>query len=404
MKETAQAKIPPQSATERLTVTVPEGVYAQLRVKPDTPMQLLIKNDRIIMQPERVERLRSGRLSFIWPLAVAAIAAVGAFIYWVSQGLHMIPLDGDVSVASFTIGLGLVSGTLLFAGFFIQLRNDPDNRFSKRVYWRNFPVIMIAFVVILGMLLLGGSWVLGALFPGASFDPFTALVLLLVFLSLANIFMVQMALRLNATTLSTLLTVVVISGAVIAMASNGSRRWWQYNLSFLGTHLARNAWQFNLTLVMTALVMITLVDYLFVCLAEQYPHNMRLNVLRGLLTLAAVDLACIGIFPNNAQFHVLHDRVSMWLVSIILLIILGLRWLLPGVSKEFLWASYAVGVLEFLMNMGFQIFRYPSLTAFEVQGFAIGFTWLLFLFNHMQNLIAAGTVAWPIEVCPPKEE
>ncbi|KLD59001.1 hypothetical protein WP50_21890, partial [Lactiplantibacillus plantarum] len=42
----------------------------------------------------------------------------------------------------------------------------------------------------------------------------------------------------NARSLSTILTVVIVSGCVISMAANGQRRWWQHNLSFLGTHAA----------------------------------------------------------------------------------------------------------------------------------------------------------------------
>lgn len=390
---------------DQLKVTMPAGVYAQLRGDLETPMQLTIKNDRIVIQPATSDRLRSSWPAFVWPAAVSLIAAVGVFIYWLYLGVRTIPMTGGVSIASFTIGFGVVCGIGLFVGFFIQSRNDPENRFSKAVYWRNFPVIVVAFAIILGMALLGVFWVLGTLFPGTIFDPFTAILQFFVFMVLANIFMVQMALRINATTLSSLLTIVIVSGVVISMASNGSRRWWQYNLSFLGTKLASNAWQFNLTLVMTALVMVSLVDYLFVQLNAQHRKSWRLTTLRILLTVAALDLGLIGVFPNNAQFHVLHDQVAAFLVTLILILIIGLRWLLPEVSKQFLWGSYAVGVVEFLMNMGFRLFRYPSLTAFEVQGFAIGFAWLLFLFSRLQNLIAEGTVAWPVVVvCEPELE
>ncbi|WP_225350601.1 hypothetical protein [Lacticaseibacillus camelliae] len=124
---------------------MPAGVYAQLHGDLDTPMQLTIKNDRIVIQPAPADRLRSGRQAFIWPLVVSLISTVVIFLYWLHLGVRVIPMTGDVSVASFTIGFGVVTGIGLFAGFFVQSRNDPDNRFSKAVYWRNFPVIMLAF-------------------------------------------------------------------------------------------------------------------------------------------------------------------------------------------------------------------------------------------------------------------
>nr|WP_246287292.1 DUF998 domain-containing protein [Lacticaseibacillus absianus] len=366
-----------------------------------TPMQLVIKNDGVTIRPEPAERMRNRRLFLVWPLIVSAVMTVGVYAYWVMQGYETMSLTGGrYSVASFVIGCGLVTGVLMFAGFFIKTRNEGENRFSRQIYWRNFPVILLAFGVILGLALLGIFWVFGQMFPGASFDLVTAALVFLVFILIANACMVAAALSINAAMLSTLLTLVVITGVVISMAANGERRWWQYNLSFLGTKMASYAWQFNLTLVMSALLMIALVDYLFVQLHEQYPHNWRLTTLRWLLTLVAVDLALVGLFPNDASSHLLHDEAAGMLVTIITVLIIAIRWLLPGVTREFLYGSYAVGGVLMLLNFGFRLFRYPSLTAFEIQGFALAFGWLLLLFNRIRVLAATGTAVWRVTVMP----
>ncbi|KLD59100.1 hypothetical protein WP50_21060 [Lactiplantibacillus plantarum] len=79
------------------------------------------------------------------------------------------------------------------------------------------------------------------------------MLLLVLFTYFADAFMISAALTINARSLSTILTVVIVSGCVISMAANGQRRWWQHNLSFLGTHAAENAWQFNLSIARTIL-------------------------------------------------------------------------------------------------------------------------------------------------------
>ncbi|GAB7169806.1 hypothetical protein TUA1478L_18020 [Lactiplantibacillus plantarum] len=56
-------------------------------------------------------------------------------------------------------------------------------------------------------------------------------------------------------------------------------------------------------------------------------------------------------------------------------------------TKDFLWLSYGVGVVLLLLNFGFRWFGYPSLTAFEIQAFAISFGWLLMLFSRLQALV-----------------
>jgi hypothetical protein len=109
--------------------------------------------------------------------------------------------------------------------------------------------------------------------------------------------------------------------------------------------------------------------------------------LRILLTLTAIDFGAVGLFPNNLTFHWLHDLVAGGLVTLLVLLIVGVRWLLPAITKDFLWLSYGVGILLLLLNFGFRWFNYPSLTAFEIQAFALSFGWLLMLFSRLQALV-----------------
>ena len=89
-------------------------------------------------------------------------------------------------------------------------------------------------------------------------------------------------------------TVIMVSGVFVAMASNRSLQWWHFNLSFLGTQAARESWQFNLTLILSALVLVTLVDYLFVALGEKYGKNWKLRAIRIMLTILGIDLGAVG--------------------------------------------------------------------------------------------------------------
>ncbi|WP_127849364.1 hypothetical protein [Lacticaseibacillus hulanensis] len=384
--------------TRPTTIKLPAAVCTQLGIDGKTPMQMVVKNDKLIIQPRRTDRMTNRRLFLVWPLVVALISTIGTYIYWQLQGIHTIPLSGDVSVSSFVIGIGVVTGTLLFAGFFIKTRNDQSGRFSARIYWRNLPAIILSFTIMLGLGLLGIMWLFDVLFPGATFDKFTAALMFLLFTFIADAFMVFAAIAIDATTLMQLWTVVIITGVVIAMATNGTRRWWQHNLSFLGTDMSSNAWRFNFTLIMAAALMITLIDYIFVTLQERHPRSWRLLTMRTILSLIAVDVALVGIFPNNKASHWLHDQAAGMLVILLLILIVGVRWLLPEVSREFLITSYTIAVLLFILNFGFRVLGYPSLTSFEIQAFMLAFGWLLLLFSRLQALMASGTVSWEVVV------
>jgi hypothetical membrane protein len=381
-----------------VTVELPESVCSQLGIDADTPMQMYVKNDKLVIQPRVSERINNNRLFLLWPLIISVLTALGTYVYWTLQGLSTIPLDGDVSVASFVIGLGVVTGMLLFTGFFIKTRNDQNGRFSSRIYWRNLPAIVVSFTIMLGLALLGIMWLFSSMFPGVRFDTFTAMLLFLLVTFMADAFMVAAAISIDATTLMQLLTVVIIVGVFTAMATNGNRRWWQHNLSFLGTNMASNSWRFNFTLIMAALLLIALVDYIFVNLQEKFPGSWRMLTLRALLTLIAIDVACVGLFPNNKASHWLHDQAAGMLVILLVLLIIGVRWLMPGVSREFLITSYTIAVLLMILNFGFRLFGYPSLTSFEIQAFMLAFGWLLLLFNRLQHLMSQDNLAWSVIV------
>ena len=144
--------------------------------------------------------------------------------------------------------------------------------------------------------------------------------------------------------------------------------------------------------------MIALVDTLFVAISARYPGNRRINIMRGMLSLVALDVACIGLFPNNAAFHVLHDQAAGMLIILLAALIIGIRWLLPGVSKDFLFLSYMVATALVILNFGFRLFGYPSLTSFEIQAFTVAFGWLLLLFGRLRVLATQDQWTWDVLV------
>ncbi len=210
--------------------------------------------------------------------------------------------------------------------------------------------------------------------------------------------MILAAQTISSVMLTTLFTIVISSGVIISMASNSQQRWWQHNLSFLGTNLASNSWQFNFTLVFSALIMVVLIDYLFVALQANYPRSRQLTTLRVILTLTAIDLGAVGAFPNNASFHVLHDQLSKVLIYAIILLIVGIKWLLPDVTKEFLTTSYLIGATLILIDVLFQFVGYLSLTAFELIGFILAFGWILLLFQVIAQLTYEQTRIFQIKI------
>jgi hypothetical membrane protein len=121
-------------------------------------------------------------------------------------------------------------------------------------------------------------------------------------------------------------------------------------------------------------------------------------VLELLLYGLAATLCGIGLFPNNPEFHVLHDRISMWLIYFMLIMIVFVKQLLPECSAQFQRLSYIIGVVIAADYIVFKATNYLSLTAFELSSFALAFSWILLLFQNIEALTEQGEQIFAIEI------
>ncbi len=372
-------------ANERLNIVLNQDIIDQLQLAKGQELEAELYADRLVLQKEEDPERRS--LSS-WVLIIATVLL--SLIFYVissSQGKDQILLVGDYSIITFLIGFGGVLGMAIFTITFIRNRHLFLGGLKARVFWRMLPVIIASFTVILLLALLGFGWLLEQIFTGASFDKLTATLILGASTYAVSALWGQIAEQIRASWLTSVFTVIMISGIFISMATNSSLRWWHFNLSFLGTQAAKDSWQFNLTLMLSALILVALVDYLFVALGEKYGKDWKLRTMRILLTLLGLDLGAVGYFPNNASSHLLHTRVAGNLVLIIIALIISVKWLLPKVTRDFLVMSYVIGGMLVGLEIAFEGVHYLSLTAFEISAFLLAFTWLIRLINHLERLL-----------------
>lgn len=380
-----------------LRVQLPEEVVERYKIKKGDKVKLTLRRGGITVNSDHDESLVN-QLSIWWAVLPAVISGLVFLIYFKMQGTRQLHLTGDWSIATSVIILSVITGFILFSIFFVKSRHAPDNSSSQYIYWRNFPTIVISFTAILALAQIGIFWLLGIVFDGASFDIYTSMMIYCVLNGISNYAMIFAGRLISTRSLTNVLVAVITTGVLISMASNSTERWWQHNLSFLGTSSASNSWQFNITLIFSALLMIALVDLLFVTLQDTFHNSLGLLWLRILLTITALDVGAVGAFPNNAEFHEIHDWFAKILVYLIIVLIVGIRWFLPTRDREFLMTSYVIGVILFLSTLFFQLFGIWSLTAFEIISFILAFGWILFLFRNLQQLIDNETNVFSVQI------
>ena len=369
----------------KIKISVPDELVKKYDLHNDDDFKITARNGEIRLKKKNHDSNKR-QFNVVWILIASILTSVAFWIFINAVHLHQVPLVGTNSIASGLIDFGGLSGMILFSAYFISNRKKITVAYSAKTFWRTFPVIVISFVLILSLALMGIAWGLSRLFTGITFGHVVAMMLFFVFVTAINYIMVRIGLAVNYGMLTTIMILVITSGAVMSMASNG-RNWWQHNLSFLGTKHANNSWQFNLTLVFSSLLMVALVDYIFVSLRAVVKNTWRTITLRIILTVTALDVGAVGLFPNNANFHVLHDKVAGYLVYLIIILIIGIRWLLPEVGKRFLALSYGMCVGLVVIDLMFKPLHIISLTAFELIAFILAFGWILILFDTMIGIV-----------------
>ena len=369
----------------KIKISVPDELVKKYDLHNDDDFKITARNGEIRLKKKNHDSNKR-QFNVIWILIASILTSVAFWIFINAVHLHQVPLVGTNSIASGLIVLGGLSGMILFSAYFISNRKKITVAYSAKTFWRTFPVIVISFVLILSLALMGIAWGLSRLFTGITFGHVVAMMLFFVFVTAINYIMVRIGLAVNYGILTTIMILVITSGTVVSMASNG-RNWWQHNLSFLGTKHANNSWQFNLTLVFSSLLMVALVDYIFVSLRAVVKNTWRTITLRIILTVTALDVGAVGLFPNNANFHILHDKVAGYLVYLIIILIVGVRWLLPEVGKRFLALSYGMCVGLVVIDLMFKPLHIISLTAFELIAFILAFGWILILFDTMIGIV-----------------
>ncbi|QBO36648.1 AbrB/MazE/SpoVT family DNA-binding domain-containing protein [Periweissella cryptocerci] len=365
-------------------ITLPPEIINQLDIDPHKPVQLTVNDNKLQLNqnPDPREKQSMSLRYFITPTILATILF---FIRFTLAGQSLVPLTGNNSLENMTFLLGTLTGFIVFSIIFISQKRRRRNTTVEKIYWRNFPTIAIAFGSMLFLVLIGTFELLGTLFVGANFDVYTATILFFIFVAIINYTMINLALSITPSLIINLLMTVIIGGMTLAMISNSSLKWWHRNFSFLGTTDANKSWEFNLTLVLSALLMIALIDYLFVAIHQAHYKSLRLTTLRVLLTLTATSFGAVGLIPNNGDgiMHILHDQSARILVLFIIALIIGLRWLIPNISREFLQVSYAIAIGLIIALILFLFVGYFSLTSFELISASMSIGWILLLLQTL---------------------
>ncbi|MDR0199778.1 MAG: DUF998 domain-containing protein [Streptococcaceae bacterium] len=376
-----------QSSDEE--ISLPKELYMRLDLDPGAEEVEVTELSRDSFTIKARSQRHTSDYAPRWFLLPTVIATVIFLSVALILHPHVIPMSGNLSIATGSLVIANAAAFVTFILAYINHRKDLYHSMTPRIYWRTFPVVLASYLMVVSLAMVALYWFIDQIFHGVAFDIWTSTLIFAIFTGILCYFVIQLVETWSINMLTSLMILVVIGGLVSSMATNGNQYWWQRNFSLLGTRASHASLQFNLTLVISAALFLALVDYIFVSMAQKYGHNWRHTVLRLLMSGSALSIAGVGLVPNNGLglAHFWHDQISMFIVYFMAFAILLIRWLLPEAGRTLQLVSYGIVLLLIIVYILWYFVSYFSLTSFEILSFSLSFAWFMLFINTLLSLL-----------------
>lgn len=323
--------------------------------------------------------------------AVFVVAALVALL--VFRGADL-PISGPGSLGSFVGIAGAVAALVVFVFGRLVLRTrrarmapaspefDAD---GVRLRWFDIGALALAHAVIALLGWTGLAALLSLSFKGAVVFSFSAVLLAGVATALTAYIVFLSSVHMSAMLLSLMLAVFIVFGALTSMLSASDPLWWEKNLSTLGIGNDISSLTFNVTLIVAGIMVTTIAHYATAPLPATTKAEIRgRNVMRTLLVVLGLLLACVGAFPLDRNATVHNVSASGMAILYVVIVFLFPR-MVPSIPRVFAVLGYVYVAVVVLLAIFF-ITGYYNLTAVELVAFSLIFSWVIVLLRNTGGL------------------
>lgn len=328
-------------------------------------------------------------------VAVAALV-LGFLVGTLFVGGRSMPISGPDSLGTHVAFISAVFAAIVFAvGYLLPSPGASQRQRPERSTWRlvlNIVALALAHAAIALLLMVGLSLVLAQAFIGAEVFAFSSALIIGIGAALVSYTSYLSASGMTTSRIATVLAVFLVLGVITSMLSTTDPLWWQKNISALGIGNNLSSATFNLTLLVAGAIITAIASYLAAELAtghlasapreaDDRREHTRIEVLRWSLVVMGVFLACVGIFPVDWVVWV-HNTFATGLLVIFGGLVIAIRWIVPRLPIVFVLVGY--GFLVVVVGAATMFFLgIYNLTAVEIIGFALIFTWLILLIRNI---------------------
>lgn len=259
--------------------------------------------------------------------------------------------------------------------------------------WFHTISLAVAYTIMVGLLTVSFAFLLSKSFIGLTLPPLPSAFLVGMYSALVTYLILNTALKLQTQNIVNAFTLFLLAGIFISMTTAPDQSWWTVNFSSLGGGNSISSKVFNLTFILCAFVMLSLSTHLFMDLqlvvsGNKQLANTKVNIIKSLFVFIAICLCGVGLFPwiEGTPSAILHNLSAYSMFIGFSVLIIGLKWLVPGFDKSFFLISYLILFGIFVCFILFQFVDYFNLTAFELTAFSLSFAWLIIFLRNVTLL------------------
>jgi hypothetical protein len=318
-------------------------------------------------------------------ITVVAAVVLGLLILFANLNRNPVPLAGDLRafgtlallsmmpIALVAAALGFVWGTQAW-----NLRVAESRR--RQWTWSVLPValayaLMVLVLSIFGLLLVENA------FATLELERFQGAFLAAAAGGMLIYWTVQQVMQISAMKVIQVVTLILAGGVYFTAAGIEDPYWWQESFSYLGTLNSNARRLFNFTLVFAGILLLVWLPYFRSDFALLVKHGMAPESssrrFQLAFTVLAVALALVGAFPfGDSRFSsIMHNLSAYSLAGVFVLVLLGLRWLVPGFEREFFVVSWIL-MAAIIATLVLAAFGYFNTVGLEFVCFGLVITWL----------------------------
>lgn len=302
----------------------------------------------------------------IFAFVVVGLVAVPVF------RLGSAPIAGNDSIGQFSAIAAAATAIVVFVFGRVVA---SDERAGRVTVLDIIDTAAVAFahsvIALLGWTLL--ATILDRGFTGAVVFPIPVLLLSGAAAAVTAYVVFFSATHMDLQLLATVLALFLVVGVLASTLTASDPLWWKDNLSALGMTDDLSARTFNLTLIVAGVLVTTLARIATRGVPTTNPRG--IGGVRVCLIIVGIFLALVGVFPVDQHFA-LHTGVASGMVAAFTVLVIALRWWIPGVSRTFLSLGYIFVLVIIALALLFAV-GYYTLTAVELVAGTLVFTWII---------------------------